>query len=200
MNSDLFAIQKALENNWEEAILANQQILDQNPTDLNALNRLTHALIHIKKFKKAESSCQKVLTLDKENPIALKNLTKIKALLKNCHNICLDNCHQTISLIEEPGKSKVIPLVSLGESHILSILQPCLKLDFKIRKQSISFYYQNNYVGKLPNDIAKRLIWLSKRNNRYHAFIKSINRNKVSIYIKETKQSNRNQNYQSFID
>lgn len=200
MNSDLSAIQKALENNWQEAIAINQEIILDNPSDLNALNRLTNAYIHTSQLKKAEKICNQVLKLDKENPIALKNLKKIQTLYKNCHHLCLDHNQKTINLIEEPGKSKVIPLVSTGEIDILSILQPCLELEIKIRQQHISFYYQEKYIGKLPSDIAKRLIWLSKRENRYQAFIKSINKNKVAIFIKETRQSSRNQNYQSFLD
>lgn len=199
MNLSTLAIQKALNNQWTDAIELNRQILLEIPNDISALNRLGQAYIQVKNFTDAKKTCLAVLELDKYNPIARKNLDKIKILEKNnCHQIHTNS--QNIKFIEEPGKSSVIPLVRICEKSILTILQPCLELELKIRQQSISFYLDQKYIGRLPDDIAKRLIWLSKRDNKYTAYIKSIDstQNRITVFIKEIKQNTRNKNYQSF--
>ncbi len=199
MNLNALAIQKALNNQWADAIELNHQILLETPNDIHALNRLSQAYIQIKDFSNAKKTCLTVLELDKYNPIAQKNLDKIKTLEKNnCHQIHTNS--QNIKFIEEPGKSSVIPLVRICEKSILTILQPCLELELKIRQQSISFYLDQKYIGRFPDDIAKRLIWLSKRDNKYSAYIKSVDssQNRITVFIKEIKQSTRNKNYPSF--
>ena len=77
-----FAIKYALENNWEKAYKENLRLLDQNPTDIDTLNRIAHALIKLAKYRKAKSYYQKVLDIDETNPIALKNLRRLEALAK----------------------------------------------------------------------------------------------------------------------
>jgi len=199
MNLASNAIQKALENNWQEAIKLNLQILELYPDDINALNRLGQAYLRTQSYTKAKKIYSKVLKLDKYNPIAQKNFDRIKSL-KDCSkkNVLIVENHKHIDFIEESGKSKVIPLTRICEKNTLNLLEPCLKLDFKIRKQNISFYYKEKYIGRLPDDISKRLIWLSKRNNKYCAFIKSINPQKITVFVKETKQSAKNKNFYSF--
>ena len=87
MDKDLAqeAILHALRGNWEEAVKINTKILDDQPNDVDALNRLAKAYAEVGKFKKAISSSQKVLKLDSFNTIATKALTKWKGLKKGEH-------------------------------------------------------------------------------------------------------------------
>jgi tetratricopeptide (TPR) repeat protein len=198
MTLSIIAIQKALSNQWQEAAELNEQILAEDPQNIDALNRLAQAHIHLKNLDKACSIYQQVLKLDQYNPIAKRNFAKIKTLsTKGCGlNI---SPTKPFNFIEEPGKTKTISLVRLGERLIISSLQPCLELDLHIRNQTICLYYDKSYVGRLPDDVARRLIWLCKRENKYCAFIKSVEKDKVSVFIKETKQSSKNKNYYSFL-
>src|SRR3989338_5169940 len=80
------AINAALFNNWKEAIKYNEEILDKNPKDLDALNRLAYAHLQLGKLKEAKKLFKRVITLDSYNQIAKKNLLKIgscKSLLKD---------------------------------------------------------------------------------------------------------------------
>ena len=72
------AIQTALEGNWQEAIAINKSLVQENPEDMDALNRLALAYTIMGKLKEAKSTYQKVLDLDPLNPIALRNLKKLK--------------------------------------------------------------------------------------------------------------------------
>jgi hypothetical protein len=193
------AIQKALHNEWEEAASLNEAILLEEPTNIDALNRLAQAYIQLGKYRPATTLYQQVIKLDHFNPIACRNLIKLKNIKKNGSNTPLIIA-KNVNFIEEPGKTKVLSLVRLGEKAVLTTLEPCLELEMRIRLQTISLYYQNKYIGRLPDDIAKRLIWLHKRDNKYAAYIRSIDKNRVTVFIKETKCSLKNKNYYSFVN
>ncbi len=198
MTLSILAIQKARNNQWQEAVDINEQILAQDPTNVEALNRLALAYLQLGQLKQAKDIYNTVLKLDRFNPIAKRNLEKLKSL-EQCGNGSTIATVKRFSFIEEHGKTKIVPLVRLGEPTVVSLLQACVELDMDIRSQSICFYYQKKYVGKLPDDVAKRLIWLYKRDNRYAAFVKSIDKNKLCVFIKETKRSLKNMNYHSFL-
>lgn len=198
MNLANTAIQKALDNQWQEAIELNLQILSEDNVNIGALNRLAQAYIQIGDHCQAQQTLKIILQLDKYNPIALRNLEKVKCISENPDSIN----HPTpkpFSFIEEPGKTKVVSLTRLGERTVLASLQSCLELDMQIRLKTISFYYQNKYVGRLPDDIAHRLIWLYDRANRYQAYIKSVEKNKVKVFIREIKCSSKNKDIVSFV-
>jgi tetratricopeptide (TPR) repeat protein len=197
MNLSNLAIQKAINHDWQEAIKLNQKILNTDPENIDALNRLAQAYYQFCDCKKAEKTYKKVLKHDKFNPIAKRNLEKIQNL-KNKNQPSIHKPVKPFNFIEEPGKTKIVSLVSIGDKEVISSLQPCSCLNLNIRTKSISLYCDKSYVGRLPDDIAKRLIWLYKRNNRYTAYIKSIDKTKISVFIKETKKSKHNKNYQSF--
>ena len=48
------AIKCALNNNWTEAIHVNQSILEQNPKDIDAMNRLGYSYLKYQDFKKSK--------------------------------------------------------------------------------------------------------------------------------------------------
>ena len=196
-NLSAAAIYKALNNEWSEAITLNEQIISEDPKNIDALNRLAQAYIHLGEIVKARKIYQQVLKLDRLNPIAKRNLDK----LKDCNGngkIHSASSTKTYNFIEEPGKTKVVSLVQIGERPTLSILNACLELEMKIRNQSICLYHDKKYVGRLPDNFGRRLIWLVKRDNRYEFFIKSIDPQKVSVFIRETKCSLKNKNHPSF--
>lgn len=198
MNLSNQAIQKAINNQWKDAIEINQQILLEDPQNIDALNRLAQAYFNLCKLKQSKKFYYQVLKIDSYNPIAKRNLDKINNLLKN-KQTKTPSLSSQFDFIEEPGKTKIVSLVSPGERSVLSLLRPCTKLDLNVRKKTISLYYQEKYVGRLPDDIAKRIIWLHQRSNKYEAFAKSIGKNKLTVFLKEIKQSPKNKNHASFI-
>lgn len=199
MNLSQLAIQRALENNWQEAVDLNQQILADKPNNIDALNRLAQAYIQIGNCQNAKTCLELIFEIDPQNPIAKRNLQKINHFKKNNVLNCQCNSIRNFSFIEEPGKSKTISLIQVGENNILISLQSCSELDMQVKSKTISYYYQKHYVGRLPDDVARRLIWLIERNNRYKSYLKSIEKNHVRIFIKEIKCSPKNKNYNSFL-
>ena len=85
------AIQTALVGDWQNAIALNEQILQENPNDIDTLNRLAFAYLSVGKPKDAKSLYEKVLSLDMKNPIAIRNLKRLNDVKANKVNIPLNN-------------------------------------------------------------------------------------------------------------
>ncbi len=198
MNIAHLAISKALASQWQEAINLNLQILAEDEQNVDALNRLAQAYIQVGDHCQAQKILETVLKLDKYNPIATRNLDKVKCIANN-HAFASHPAPKTFSFIEEPGKTKVVTLIRIGERAVLANLQSCIELDMQIRQKTISFYYQKKYIGRLPDDVAHRIIWLYGRDNKYQAYIKSVEKNKVKVFLREIKCSARNKDVVSFI-
>lgn len=189
------AIRAAKEQNWQQALELNSEILEENPKDLEALNRLGLASMQLGDIAKAKNTFKKVISLDKSNIIANKNLLKIKNKQTLPSVSFSDNCN----FIEEPGKTKIIELHRLAGKQVLSLLcigQPC-QLILKNRYISVSLS-DGQHVGALPEDISFRLTKLIKRGNEYSCSIHSCNGKKCCVHIKETKTSKKNAHLQSF--
>ena len=71
------AINAAKNSNWDQAVETNQQILEQTPQDVTALNRLGLAYLQLGDSKKAKQSFQESIKIDKTNTIAKKQLERI---------------------------------------------------------------------------------------------------------------------------
>lgn len=196
------AIKKALENNWEEAATLNKQILEENPEDIDTLNRLGFALIKLGKCRKAKETLKDVLTLDESNPIALKNLKKVEAMIKQHVKTPLqdnDNCLNMQELfIEEAGKTKIVELKNIADKKMLSVLQPGDFVSLIIKRSKVFVELENRYIGMFPDHIGTRLIPFMKGGNEYRVYIKSVDDKNVSIFIKEIKRSRKYKNQPSF--
>ena len=143
------AIQTALSGNWEEAIVLNKSLVDEDPKDIDALNRLALAYSIIGKAKEAKSTYLKVVDLDPLNAIALRNLKKLKEKNLNAEGfingyLCYPGHH--LSLNTEPVK--VITLMDATFRQILdnkipknalrTPLDPLLKGHEKNKKRKAS--------------------------------------------------------------
>lgn len=191
------AIQTALQGDWENAIALNKNLIHEDPQDIDALNRLALAFTITGKLKEAKTTYNKVLKLDPLNSIALRNLKKIKE-----KKISFDN-ERTNTLInnkflEEPGKTKVVDLVNIAQPKIVESLRIGQSLEISVRRFKIFFSEGKQYIGVLPDDIARRLIKFIKNGCIYDAYVKSANGHKVTVFIKEVKKTTRFKDQPSF--
>ena len=191
------AIQTALQGNWQEAITMNKSLIAENPEDIDALNRLALAYTITGKIKEAKSTYQKVIRIDALNPIALRNLKKIKEnkfdLNPKTSNTCINN-----KFLEEPGKTKVVELVNIAQPKIVESLRTGQFLELSIKRLKIFALEGTQYIGVLPDDIARRLIKFIKGGCKYEAYVKSSNQHKVTVFIKEIKKSTKYHDQPSF--
>ncbi len=193
------AIQTALMGDWENAIALNQLLLDESPNDIDTLNRLAFAFASQGNNKEARNIYQKVLQLDIQNPIAMRNLKRL-GVSSGKNNHVLPPMHMTNLFIEEPGKTKVVELINVADKKVISPLRSGEGLQLCIKRMKIFILDMNKqYIGMLPDDLGKRLIKFMDGGNKYDAFVKSVENNKVIIFARETYRANRFKNQASFI-
>lgn len=189
------AIQYALIGDWKNAITTNIQILEKDPNDLDTMNRLAFAYLSNTESDKAKELYEKVLTLDKQNPIAIRNLKRL-----NDPNSASKPQTITNSFIEEPGKTKVIDLLNIAEKNVISKLRSGEKLEITIKRSKLFILDTNGqFVGMLPDDICQRLIKFMEEGNEYEAHVRTVQSNKVSVLVRETKRAKKFKNQPSFV-
>lgn len=209
------AIAAALSANWEEALKLNQQIINIDPKNTEALNRLGRASFELGNLKNSKKYFEEVLKIDPYNQIASKFLKKINAFSKRgskkavskkvlpSKELTAENISQINidSFIEEPGKTKHISLLKVAEPQKLSLLSPGLPVNLVKKNHCISVTDQNGeYLGVLPDDLSHHLLRLISGGNKYQAYIKTVKTNGLSILIQEVFRSAKFRNQPSFLD
>jgi tetratricopeptide (TPR) repeat protein len=181
------AIGFALSGNWDEAVKANLEIIKGNPDDTDALNRLAKAYTELGKISQARETAKKVLAIDTVNPIALKLIEKLKLTKKGVTEA--SGSVTSESFLEEPGKTRLITLLNLGDSSIFTNLDPGeeVKLVSYPHKVTINTI-DGKHIGSLPDDVAARLRNLIKAGNKYQALIKSVEPREVTVFIREIER------------
>ncbi|MEK7160087.1 MAG: tetratricopeptide repeat protein [Patescibacteria group bacterium] len=191
------AIQTALEGNWQNAIAINKSLIKENPEDMDALNRLALAYSITGKLKEAKAAYQKVINLDPLNPIALRNLKKLKE-----KRISFGNGNQNTQInnkfLEEPGKTKVVELVNIAQPKFIESLRTGQSVELSVKRLKIFISEEKQYIGVLPDDIARRLIRFIKNGCIYEAYIKSANPHRVTVFVKEIKKTTKFKDHPSF--
>lgn len=181
------AIDAALNSKWDNAIRANLSILKDEPKNINALNRLGFAYLNKGLLRKAKSAFNKTIKIDPFNPIALKNLKKIKSFSAK---ITINNYISPKIFIEEPGITKTASLVYLANKTILSTLCCGQSVNIIPKKNRVEIRsLDNTYLGSLPDDLSYRLKKLIKLGNEYCAYAKTIDETHLTIIIREIKRS-----------
>lgn len=190
------AIQTALQGDWNAAVTLNQMLLEEDPNDIDAMNRLAFAKASLGNVKEAKSIYQKVLLIDATNPIAMKNLQR----LNGSTGQPLPTLHVNNVFIEEPGKTKVIELINIADKKVIGPLRNGEHLSLSVKRMKIFVHdTQKQYIGMLPDDIGNRLIKFIDGGNMYEAYVKTVTNNKVIILIKEVKRAAKFKNQPSFI-
>lgn len=192
------AITLALTGDWSGAVELNKSLLKEDPKDIEALNRMALAYTVLGRIKEAKRSYQKVLNIDPLNPIALRNIKKLRG--DNLKDTPQEPFFVKNIFLEETGKTKVVELINPAQSEIVTKLHMGESLTLSIKRLKIFVLGGGNkYLGVLPDDIGNRLIKLIKGGNKYEAYVKSAEPNSVTIFIKEVKRSGRFKDQPSFI-
>lgn len=194
------AVSAALCGNWENAIDLNRSIIKQEPKNTDALNRLARAYAESGKISKAKGCSKKVLDIDPVNSIAQKCLTKWNQVEKVGGKKVRSASPK--SFLEEPGKTKIVSLLHLGDKKIIASLDSGDEIDLETHKRRVSVCTKDGeYIGRLTDDLSARLRELCKHGNEYEAFVKSVeteSEDNVTVFIRETKRSQKLSDIPSF--
>lgn len=194
------AIHEALNGNWDEASQINQEILQQEPNNIQALNRLSKCYEKLGNIDKAIKTLKKVLNLDSFNSIALNNLDRFKNIdIKGIQLGKSPDILPHFDFIEEPGKTKTVKLTKTAPKNILVSLEPSQKVKLKkLARRVVVSTLKGIYIGSLPDDLSVYLIKLLSYGYDYEAVLKSIYQNEIELFIRETKRSKKLKGLPSF--
>ena len=181
------AVQASLLGNWEEAIALNTELLESNPHDTQAMNRLGRAYTELGQIDSAREIYQKVLSVDKYNPVALRSLKNL-SVKKSPRLVALSR----ENFIEEPGITRTAELIKVASRDTLLSLSCKELLTFVPRSRLIALHTDSGAtIGCLPDDLSLRLAKLVKSGYNYSVCVKAVGQAQVSVFIRETKRPSR---------
>ncbi len=186
------AVKAALAQQWQEAEDLNQQILDEDASNIEATNRLARAYTEQGQVDKAKQTYQRVLSLDPYNAIAQKNLTKLEqGGGQSARQVSQE------AFLEEPGKTRSAPLVG-SQKKRLEQLSSGEKLDLEARHGRLAVITgQGALVGYLEDDLSTHLLNLIHLGNTYSAHLMSTS-DTPQVFLREVSQSPQAAKYVSF--
>ncbi|KKQ75858.1 MAG: Tetratricopeptide TPR_2 repeat protein [Candidatus Woesebacteria bacterium GW2011_GWB1_38_5b] len=191
------AIQHALCGNWEKALETNLEILNSQQVSAETLNRLARAYAELGDLTKARESAKHVLEIDPFNTIAQKSLQKWSAL-KNGARSATQSLSAQIFL-EEPGKTRVVPLVNLSSHSVILALECGHEVKLQTYPHSVVVAtIDGKHVGRLTDDIANRLKKLIDAGNVYQCYIKCAQIGEVKVFLRELKRAEHIKHIPSF--
>lgn len=193
------AIQAALERDWGKAEKINSEILEQNPEDIPGLNRLSLAQVKLGKTKEAINTLRQVLKIDPSNPIAIKNLKRLKLTKKIKAATRKGPCTSDDLFLEEKGKTKIVTLSKPTTPEILGTLSVSEQLNFDAKETIIHVKKEKTYIGSLPDLLAFRLLILLKKGYRYETYVRRVEPKTISVFVKEIFRPKRFQGTPSFL-
>lgn len=195
------AVSLALSGNWEEAVKLNKQILEDNPKDIDAINRIARAYSELGKIDEAKKYAEKTLKIDPFNRIALKSIKKWGTLNnKNDAPKVNGNGHTLPNVfLEEPGKTTICSLLFPGEAKIIATLDCGDEVFMSPTNHRVNVNNtEGKYIGRLADDLSARIRKFLKTGNEYRVFVKSVDESNVKVFIKEIKRSTKLQDLPSF--
>jgi len=195
------AVDAAINFYWDDAINSNLKILKLDKKNLSAILRLAFAYLQLGKLSQAKKHYQKALKLQPTNMVVKNNLEKIKVLQtkgtkKNKRSSIIFNPDL---FLEIAGKTKSITLVNIGQKNILAQLSLGQEVLLKPKKRRVEIRTKDDeYVGRLPDDLSKRLMFFIKAKSIYFVYIKEASLNHVVVFIKEESKGKKIARHLSF--
>lgn len=185
------AIRAALHGDWHRAVELNKEILAEKQDDVEALNRLAYAYTKQSNFEVAHDTYMAVLSIDTYNPIAKKNIVKIKQLASRPKSTNLspsNNHHVSVSpsfFLVDAQKTKSVHLLHVAAGDILQSLcvgeqLHAIKRGFELQIKDTS----SRYIGTLPDDIGHTLMRHLDQRSACEFYVKDIQDNEIMVFIK----------------
>lgn len=194
------AVQAALESDWARAVELNTKILEANPDDLEARNRLGRALLETGKLEEAKAAYSEVIKAEPNNPIALRNVARLATLLDHKTKINPTKSKtQPRLFIEDMGKTGILRLINPAPPQIVAKYSPGAEAELRERDGLIAVHARDGeLLGFLEPKVGRRLLDLINTGNQYVVAVVSNDQQNPRVAIRETLQSPENAQRISF--
>jgi len=193
------ARQAALAGEWDRAIALNHLLLEKNPRDAEAYNRIGRAKLEQGAFGEAIDAYTHALKVDKANLIARRNLQRLELLRKGDSFERINSVPRTAAFIEEVGRTWVDELIDPLDLEKLAIISPGEQLQLEIVDGVLVVISPNGArLGQVDNKTADRMIQLMQNGNLYEVFALGISGRSLRVILREVFRDPRNGNLVSF--
>lgn len=194
------AIQAALTGNWKDAIKINEELRKVEKDDIDTLNRLAYAYAKNGQPTHAKKIFNSVLALDPYNTIAHKNITLLSHAPRSKGNSTSIPAAPPSAFLEDPGKTKLVSCINLATAQVIGTLSPGQTVSIKSKNHTVELRSaQNTYLAALPDDISFKLIKLMAAGNTYQVVVKAVEKNNLTVMVRELTRGKRFANQPSFI-
>jgi len=147
------AIAHATRGEWEEAVVANRQLLDLGP-DIDACNRLGKALAELGRHAEALTAYGQALERDATNRIAQRNIERLRVVMAvrrpTTNGKSRPEKAPVTLFIEETGKTGRARLINLAAPRVLAPLSPgdAISLDVEGDELVATGWFVHVFVGR----------------------------------------------------
>ena len=199
---DREAVNLALNGEWERAIEVNRAILELFADDVEAMNRLTKALIELGSYEEAGDILDRVCSIAPYNNIARRNRARLEQM-RGSNAAATRQARRSTGapqlFIGESGKSATTVLRHTPCLLSLALVSPGDPVTLVIEHHGISVYADDGqHLGQVETRLGHRLSRLIEGGNTYAAAILGVNGEGISVIIHETSRHRSLQNVASF--
>jgi tetratricopeptide (TPR) repeat protein len=190
----------ALDADWPRAVELNQKLLETSPDDVEARNRLGRAYIELGRLEEAKAAFVEVLKSEPYNSIALRNQTRVNALIEHrAKPNATSTKTQPRLFIEDMGKTGILRVINPAPQHVLAKYSPGAECELREQEGLLALHARDGeLVGFLEPKVGRRLIDLLRTGNQYVAAIVSTDPQNPRVAIREISQSPDNASRISF--
>jgi len=184
------AIAHATRGEWEEAVVANRQLLDLGP-DIDACNRLGKALAELGRHAEALTAYGQALERDATNRIAQRNIERLRLVMAvrrpTTNGKSRPEKAPVTLFIEETGKTGRARLINLAAPRVLAPLSPGDAISLDVEGDELVASVATTTIGSVEPRIATRLLKLIAAGNRYDAAITTVHEagGEVVVMVRE---------------
>ena len=199
---DREAVGLAMKGEWERAAEVNRAILELSSDDVEAMNRLTKALMELGSYDEANTVVDRARQLAPYNNIARKNRARLDQMrtgpaATTRHARRAAGAPQLF--IGDSGKSASTTLRHTPRKLSPAVVSPGDPVQLVIEHHGVSVYsHDGEYLGQVDARLGHRLGRLIEGGNTYEAAVIGANAEGISIMIHETSRHRSLQNVASF--
>ena len=199
---DREAVGLAMKGEWERAAEVNRAILELFADDVEAMNRLTKALIELGSYEEAKTVADRVRQVAPYNNIARKNRARLDQM-RTSTSASTRHARRAAGapqlFIGESGKSASTTLRHTPRNLSPALISPGDPVQLVIEHHGISVYSDDGEcLGQVDPRLGHRLGRLIEGGNTYEAAIIGASDEGIIVMIHETSRHRSLQNVASF--
>lgn len=189
------ALAASVNNDWEGAIVLNDEYLERFPRDAEALNRKGRAFMELGKLADARECYSDALKADPANMIARRNLQRLETIYK------ADGADETASprsqtiprakdvFVGEIGKTWIDDLAHPVVNDILAQVAPGDLLKLVVAGERVYVQtIEGVELGQVDQSIGSRMAKLIEVGHEFEAYALGQTMNSLRFIIRETKR------------